>query len=208
MRTMTIFQIQPEETQSPKAIGLQRMAIFAAVFIVCVSGVFNVASANPDTSGSAKTASAAYAFDHRMSTSDGRLVGSDPLDGANPVLSFNRVRLTEKRHVAAESSSEAALAAGTTVCVQSTDAVFVVNLKTGLYTFTNCNTAFGISGRATIVRRGCVVTATHITANYKVLASIDTCRQSGTASFQVLPRGSVIAISDKDLTNNFCGCNF
>jgi hypothetical protein len=88
---------------------------------------------------------------------------------------------------------------------QSNGNVLTVNLVTGEYQFTNCQ-GVTLGGTATLTRKGCSVTLQHNSASGRLIARIDTCTKTGTASFQTFSPASTFSIVDRDSSNNSCGC--
>lgn len=88
---------------------------------------------------------------------------------------------------------------------QSNGNVLSVNLATGEYHFTNCE-GVSIGGTATLTKRGCLVTLQHNSVSGRLVARIDTCAKTGSASFQNFASATTFSILDKDNSNNSCGC--
>jgi len=88
---------------------------------------------------------------------------------------------------------------------QSNGNVLSVNLTTGEYQFINCQ-GVTLGGTATMTKKGCVVTLQHTSANGRLIARIDTCAKTGTASFQAFSPATTFTIIDRDSSNNTCAC--
>ena len=80
-----------------------------------------------------------------------------------------------------------------------------INLTTGEYLFSNCRgVTFG--GTGTLVKKGCYVTLQHNSASGRLLARIDTCAKTGSASLQAFSSATTFTLVDKDTSNNTCAC--
>ena len=82
--------------------------------------------------------------------------------------------------------------------------VFLGNSVTGDYRFCCNGTVF--SGRATVYKKGSVVTFEHNPADRRVLAKKDGTVCRGTASLQSPPGSLRCTITDRDTRNNTCQC--
>ena len=93
------------------------------------------------------------------------------------------------------------------VCLQddSSGNSLQVNSATGDYQFTVCN-GVTLSGTGVITRRGCLITLQVNGPDRRLLARIDTCMKSGTASMQVFSQGTTFTILDRSTSNNTCVC--
>ncbi len=93
------------------------------------------------------------------------------------------------------------------LCLQdeSNGNILQVNLTTGAYQFTNCH-GFTLGGTGAITIKGCYVTLQVNGPDRRVLARIDTCMKSGTASVQVFSPGRTFTVLDRNTTNNTCAC--
>jgi uncharacterized delta-60 repeat protein len=80
-----------------------------------------------------------------------------------------------------------------------------LNSTTGEYLFTNCN-GVTVGGTGTLSKRGCLITLQANTSTRKVLARIDTCARSGTASVQLFSPFRVFTISNRGTLNGQCSC--
>ena len=83
--------------------------------------------------------------------------------------------------------------------------LLLVNTTTGEYRFNSC-TGITVSGTATISIRGCSILLQHNAPDRRLLARIDACARTGTASLQLLSQGVRLSITDRDLSNNTCSC--
>jgi hypothetical protein len=92
-------------------------------------------------------------------------------------------------------------------CLQddSNGSILRINTVTGNYQFVICG-GLTLSGTATITRRGCLITLQVNGPDLRLQASIDTCRNSATASVQVLSQGRTFTIVDRNTANNPCAC--
>jgi hypothetical protein len=93
------------------------------------------------------------------------------------------------------------------LCLQdeSNGNILQINLTTGEYQFTNCQ-GFTIGGTGAISIRGCLVTFQVNGPDRRILARIDTCLRTGTASVQYLPAGRNFSVLDRNISNNTCVC--
>jgi hypothetical protein len=94
------------------------------------------------------------------------------------------------------------------MCVQddSNGRVLLVNSTTGAYQYTDCR-GVTLEGTGAVIRRGCLITIQSNAPDHRVLAKIDTCLKSGTASIQFLRQGTTVSIVDRTITNNTCRCS-
>ena len=83
--------------------------------------------------------------------------------------------------------------------------LLLVNTTTGEYQFNSC-TGITVSGTATISIRGCSILLQHNAPDRRLLARIDACARTGTASLQLLSQGVRLSITDRDFSNNTCSC--
>ncbi len=93
------------------------------------------------------------------------------------------------------------------LCLQdeSNGNILLVNSTTGEYQFTNCR-GLTLAGVGSLITRGCLVTLQVNGPDRRILARIDTCLKSGTASVQVLSQGTTFTILDRNTANNTCAC--
>ncbi|MEK6409437.1 MAG: hypothetical protein AABN34_21140 [Acidobacteriota bacterium] len=93
------------------------------------------------------------------------------------------------------------------LCLQddSNGSILLVNSTTGEYQFTNCR-GITISGVGSLTKKGCLVTLQVNGPDRRVLARIDSCSKTGTASIQVLSQGTTFSILDRNRSNNTCAC--
>ena len=80
------------------------------------------------------------------------------------------------------------------------------NSITGDYQFTRCGSGIVLSGKGTVTKRGSLVTLQDATASRKVLATVDGSTKRATASIQVFSLGTTFTITDRNTTNDTCGC--
>lgn len=92
------------------------------------------------------------------------------------------------------------------VCIQdeSNGNLLQISLATGAYQFTNCS-GVTVGGTASVVARGCYVTVQANGPDRRLLARIDTCAHTGTASIQIFSQGTFTLI-DRNTANNTCLC--
>ena len=93
------------------------------------------------------------------------------------------------------------------VCLEddSGNGVLQINTSTGDYLFTNCQ-GVTIGGKGTVTTKGCLVTLQANGPDRRLLARIDTCMKSGTATFQIFATGRTFIILDRNTANNSCIC--
>jgi uncharacterized delta-60 repeat protein len=93
------------------------------------------------------------------------------------------------------------------ICLQddSNGDQFQMNSNTGDYQFTNCS-GFLVSGTGDITRRGSSVTLQHNEDDRRLMAKIDTTTNKGSASVQMFSPITTFSITDRNITNNTCGC--
>ncbi|MEK6285677.1 MAG: SBBP repeat-containing protein [Acidobacteriota bacterium] len=93
-------------------------------------------------------------------------------------------------------------------CLQddSNGNLLLVNTNTGDYQFINCG-VLTLSGKAAISKKGCLVTLQVSGPDRRLLARIDTCRGTGTASMQVFSQGRTFTILDRNTANSACACS-
>lgn len=88
---------------------------------------------------------------------------------------------------------------------QSNGNILNVNLVTGEYQFINCQ-GVTVGGNAILTKKGCVVTLQHNSSSGRLVARIDTCAKTGTATFQTFSPAKTFSILDRDTSNNTCSC--
>lgn len=93
------------------------------------------------------------------------------------------------------------------LCIQdeSNGNLLQVNTTTGDYQFINCS-GLTLSGTGRLTKRGSQLVLQHNAADRRVTANIDTSTQRATASIQLLSQGRMFGITDRNITNNTCGC--
>lgn len=93
------------------------------------------------------------------------------------------------------------------LCLQdeSNGNILFVNSTTGEYLFTNCR-GLTLAGVGSLLTKGCLVTLQVNGPDRRILARIDTCLKSATASVQVLSQGTTLTILDRNTENNNCVC--
>jgi hypothetical protein len=80
------------------------------------------------------------------------------------------------------------------------------NSSDGNYKFTACGT-LTLGGIGTVQKKGCLVTLQVNGPDRRILARIDTCTRSGSATIQLLSTGTVFSILDRDTGNDNCVCS-
>jgi len=83
----------------------------------------------------------------------------------------------------------------------------LVNTSTGDYLFTACRGGVALSGNAVITRKGCLISLQVSGPDRRLLARIDTCLKTGTATMQIVSQGASFTILDRNITNNTCKCS-
>lgn len=93
------------------------------------------------------------------------------------------------------------------LCLQdeSNGNILLVNSRTGEYQFTNCR-GLTLTGVGSLTTKGCLATLQVNGPDRRILARIDTCLESATASVQVLSQGTTFTILDRNTANNNCVC--
>jgi photosystem II stability/assembly factor-like uncharacterized protein len=93
------------------------------------------------------------------------------------------------------------------MCLQDdgNGSILRINTATGDYQFVICG-GLTFTGAGALARRGCLITLQVNGPDRRLQASIDTCRNSATASMQVLSQGRTFTILDRNTTNNTCVC--
>lgn len=79
------------------------------------------------------------------------------------------------------------------------------NSTTGDYRFTSCS-GFTMSGTGVLDRRGANLTLRHNAGDRRLLVTVNTVVNRGTASIQALSQGLRLAITDRNIANNSCAC--
>ncbi|HXI93689.1 MAG TPA: hypothetical protein VNO24_27200 [Blastocatellia bacterium] len=94
------------------------------------------------------------------------------------------------------------------VCIQddSDGNLLRFSSTTGDYQFTKCGTGLVLAGTGSLIKRGGVFTLQQYAADRRVLARVDTTVNRGTASVQIFSQGTTFTITDRNTTNNTCGC--
>jgi hypothetical protein len=97
---------------------------------------------------------------------------------------------------------------GAIACVQddSTKNFMLINVSTGEYAFVRCNPSLTLMGVGTVKVVGCTIRLTHVAVDRRVTASIDGCQKKGSAAVQTFSPSAVFTITDRNTTNNTCGC--
>ena len=94
------------------------------------------------------------------------------------------------------------------ICLQddSSRDTLKFNSNTGDYLFTQCS-GFSIIGRGILTKRGCIIALQDYSLDRRVLVQTDRCLSRGFASIQLYAVGTIITITDRNVTNNACSCN-
>ena len=77
---------------------------------------------------------------------------------------------------------------------------------TGNYQFSNCGSIL-LSGTGTITRKGCLITLQVNGPDRRLLARVDTCLKSGSASIQLFAAGTSFTILDRNTADSTCVCS-
>jgi beta-propeller repeat-containing protein len=93
------------------------------------------------------------------------------------------------------------------VCIQddSNGSFLMFNSTSGEYQFTNC-AGVTITGVGTLRRRGDQITLEHNAGDRRVVASIDSAVNKGSAAIQSFSQGRTFTITDRNTANNTCNC--
>lgn len=83
--------------------------------------------------------------------------------------------------------------------------VLQINSVSGDYQFTNCQ-GVTMGGKGAVTIKGCLLTLQANAPDRRVLARLDTCMKTGTASLQLFSQGTTFSITDRNTTNNTCVC--
>ena len=99
------------------------------------------------------------------------------------------------------------LSASYDVCLQDDGGgeILQFNSTTGDYRFTSCS-GFTMSGTGVLDRRGANLTLRHNAGDRRLLVTVNTVVNRGTASIQALSQGLRLAITDRNIANNSCAC--
>lgn len=94
------------------------------------------------------------------------------------------------------------------LCLQddSSGSTLQINSATGDYQFVNC-AGLTLSGTGALIRKGCLITLQVNGPDRRLLARIDTCQGTGTASMQVFSQGRTFTILDRNTANSACACS-
>ncbi|MEW6212264.1 MAG: IPT/TIG domain-containing protein [Acidobacteriota bacterium] len=76
------------------------------------------------------------------------------------------------------------------------------NSTTGEYLFSRCSDGFTLTGIGTVTKTGCVYKLTHNPLDRRVLASLDTCQKTASASLQYPPGTTFMSLTDRDTSND------
>jgi 6-phosphogluconolactonase len=92
-------------------------------------------------------------------------------------------------------------------CIQddSSNNILKINSTTGEYQLSDCNGGI-TAGRATLTRRGCLITLQDYSSDRRLLARLDTCQNKATAAVQLFSSGRTVTIIDGNTLNNTCSC--
>jgi hypothetical protein len=100
------------------------------------------------------------------------------------------------------------------ICLQDDsvpDRVVVWNTFTGDYIFScpGCPSSgqtggFTSPGKGTVTMKGCIITLQHNSPDRRVLANIDQCTSTGTATIESRPTRTKFTITDRNTTDNTC----
>lgn len=93
------------------------------------------------------------------------------------------------------------------VCLQDDSnpaTVLLFNSRTGDYRF--CCGGIVLTGRGTVIIKGCTISLQHNPFDRRVLALVDKAALRGNASLQFPPGTTRCTITDRNTTNNSCAC--
>ena len=116
-----------------------------------------------------------------------------------------------RRHSSVETGDDFALvrylSATYDVCLQDDGGgeFLQFNSTTGDYRFTNCS-GFTMSGTGVLERRGANLTLRHNAGDRRLLVTVNTVVNRGTAAIQALSQGLRFAMTDRNIANNSCAC--
>jgi 6-phosphogluconolactonase len=90
-------------------------------------------------------------------------------------------------------------------CIQddSNGSILRINSTTGDYLFTNCS-GFTLSGTASLIKRGSLISLQQFGGDRRVVASVDGSVNKATASIQF--QGMTFTITDRNTANDTCVC--
>lgn len=93
------------------------------------------------------------------------------------------------------------------LCIQddSNGSTLRINSATGNYLFTVCG-GLTLGGTGQLNKTGSRITLQHYAGDRRVLASLDTSQNKGTASIQVVSLGRTFTLTDRNTANNTCAC--
>lgn len=97
------------------------------------------------------------------------------------------------------------------ICLQddSSRDTLQINSATGAYKYTRCSDGRILTGTGALTTHGCAVTLQDFVGIRRVLARVDTCVHSGTASIKVTATVEIlnVTITDRNTANNTCDCS-
>jgi hypothetical protein len=93
------------------------------------------------------------------------------------------------------------------ICIQNDDgrSFLRINSTTGEYLFVTCD-GLTLAGTGAVTKKGCSIVLQDTRIDRRVLATIDNCARRATASVRIIPSGRLFTVTDRNTTNNSCGC--
>jgi hypothetical protein len=88
----------------------------------------------------------------------------------------------------------------------SNGSIFKFNSSNGNYQVINC-LGFNLSGTASLIRKGGLISLQDYNTDRRVIAKIDTNASKGIASIQVFSLGATFTITDRNTSNSTCSCS-
>lgn len=88
---------------------------------------------------------------------------------------------------------------------ESNGIIVQFNSNTGNYQVSNC-AGLILIGVGIVTTRGCLITLQVNGPDRRLLAKVDTCTNTASASIQILSQGTTITILDRNISNNTCAC--
>jgi hypothetical protein len=96
------------------------------------------------------------------------------------------------------------------ICLQdeTTRDTLQINSTTGAYKYTRCSDRRMLEGIGTLTAQGCTITLQDFGGIRRVLAKVDTCVRSATASIRISATVDILnaTITDQNIANNTCDC--
>lgn len=92
---------------------------------------------------------------------------------------------------------------------ETTGNVLKVNSQIGDYQFLKCGTSGATltgRGKLKLKKAGCLIKLNQVLSDREVSASINRCKQTGSAAIRLTITGQSFALTDGNVTNNTCAC--